>query len=102
MQNYIEILYDNDILECDRITLRRFKKEDAEDIFEYASDEKVLKYLVWNGLCTVDETRQSIVNYYWSRPGIYAIGLKENCKCIGCLDIRLEPEHEKAGFGYVY
>ena len=101
VENDIEVLYDHETLECDRITLRRFKKEDADDILEYASDEETLKYLIWDGVHTVDEARQAIVNYYWSRPGIYAIVLKENRKCIGCFDIRLEPEHEKAGFGYV-
>lgn len=101
IKNYKEILYDNETLDAKNITLRKFKKSDEEDVFEYGSDEETLKYLVWDGLKTIDDAKTAIVEFYWSRQGIFAIELKENSKCIGCIDIRLEPEHEKASFGYV-
>ena len=99
--NYKELLYDNETLETKSILLRRFKKEDYKDVFEYGSDEETLKYLVWDGVKSLDDAKSAIVNFYWSRPGIYAIELKENKKCIGCIDLRVEPEHEKSSFGYV-
>ncbi|ROR25768.1 ribosomal-protein-alanine N-acetyltransferase [Mobilisporobacter senegalensis] len=99
--NYKELLYDNETIKAKNILLRRFKKEDDKDVFEYGSDEKALKYLIWDGLKTLDDAKSVIIDYYWSRPGIYAIELKKNKKCIGCIDLRLEPEHEKASFGYV-
>ena len=101
IKNLNEILYDNETLPSERITLRKFKAEDAPDILEFGSDEETLEYLIWEGVKTIDEAKASIFDYYWSRPGIFAIELKKNKKCIGGIDLRLEEEHEKAGFGYV-
>lgn len=101
VDNYNEILYDNETLECERIILRKFRKEDAGDVFEYGGDEECTKYLVWNGCKSKEEALGNIVNYYWSRNGIYAIELKENNKCIGCIDLRVDADNDKANFGYV-
>jgi len=101
VDNYNEMLHDNETIELSTIILRRFRGGDAEDILEYASDEKTVKHLMWAGVKTIQEARASIYDYYLSRPGIYAIELKENAKCIGCIDIRLNTSHERAEFGYV-
>ena len=101
VHNYKEVLYDNEILETNRLILRKFMKSDVHDILEYGSDPETLKYLDWEGVQTISEAMKGIVDYYWSTPGIFAIELKENKKCIGCIDLRLIPEHEKSGFGYV-
>ena len=42
-----------------------------------------------------------IENIYMKRNGIYAIELKEEKKCIGCIDIRMDYYSNKASFGYV-
>lgn len=99
VQNYREVLYDNETIVTERLILRKFKKADASDILEYGSDAETIKYLTWDGIKTTDEAIKAIVEYYWSRPGIFAIEL--NGKCVGCIDIRLDPAHEKSGFGYV-
>ncbi|MCL2357743.1 MAG: GNAT family N-acetyltransferase [Defluviitaleaceae bacterium] len=99
VENYAEILYDSEILHTPRLTLRKFRKDDAEDLFEYGSDAKTLEFLVWEGLKTVDDAKAAIINSYWARQGFFAIQLGE--KCIGCIDLRLDPKHEKASFGYV-
>lgn len=101
VKNWTELLYDNETLETERLCLRRFRKSDAEDVYTYASDAETLKYMIWPGVQSVEEARVSIVEYYWSRPGIFAIALKETDRCIGGIDLRMDPEHEKAGFGYV-
>ena len=101
IKNYNELLYDNETIETKRTVLRKFKKSDAEDVLEYGSDEETLKYLIWGGVETLDEAKTSITDYYWSKPGIYAIELKKNNKCIGAVDLRIEPDHEKASFGYM-
>ena len=101
VHNYMEVLYDNETLFTERLILRKFTKDDVADILEYGSDAETLKYLIWDGIKTTDDALGSITNYYWSRPGIFAIELKENKKCIGCIDLRLIPEHEKVGFGYI-
>ncbi|MCL2199456.1 MAG: GNAT family N-acetyltransferase [Defluviitaleaceae bacterium] len=101
VKNYNEILYENETLPTPRLTLRKFRKTDAADVFEYGSDAETLKYLVWEGLKTEDEAKESIINYYWSRLGFFAIELNETGKCIGGIDIRVDPDNEKASFGYV-
>ncbi|MCL2564659.1 MAG: GNAT family N-acetyltransferase [Defluviitaleaceae bacterium] len=100
--NYKEILYDNEWLETERLILRKSKKSDASDIFEYASDEETVKYLAWEGAKTEDEALNGIINYHWANPGNWAIELKENQKCIGSIGITVvDSENEKTEFGYV-
>ena len=101
VENYKEILYDNERLETERLILRKAAKDDALDMLEYASDEETVKHLDWAGAKTADEVLAGIIDYHWSRPGIWAIELNESKKCIGAIDIRVEPEHDKSSFGYV-
>lgn len=101
VRNYKEVLYDNETLETERLILRKFRKNDVADILEYGSDPETLKYLDWEGIETEGEAMESIVDYYWSNPGVYAICPKEEEKCIGCIDLRMDPDHEKAVPGYV-
>ena len=101
VKNFNEILHENYTIDAERIVLRRYKKEDASDVLEYGSDKETMKFLTWDGFATLEEANASIFDYYLSRSGIFAIELKESQKCIGCIDFRLEPEHEKASFGFV-
>ncbi|MCL2608715.1 MAG: GNAT family N-acetyltransferase [Treponema sp.] len=98
--NYLEILYDNERLQTPRLVLRKFRREDAADFFEYGSDEETLRFLIWEGVKTQDEARAGIVEYFWAAPGRFALELKSEGKCIGSLDLRIDAKHEKAGFGY--
>lgn len=100
-KNYNEILYKNETIELENIILRKYRADDAEDIFEYASDVETVKHLTWSGVQSVEEARAGIYDYYWSKPGIYAIEFRENAKCIGCIDLRIKVENEKASLGYV-
>ncbi|MCL2372268.1 MAG: GNAT family N-acetyltransferase [Defluviitaleaceae bacterium] len=99
VKNYKEVMFDNETLTTPRLILRKFKKSDAADILEYASDPETLKFLVWEGLKTTDDAIAAIVDSYWARTGVFAIQFEG--KVIGCMDIRLEPDHHKASFGYV-
>jgi len=101
VENYKEILYDNERLETVRLVLRKSTKNDALDILEYGSDEETVNYLDWAGVKTADEALKGIIDFHWSNPGIWVIVLKENQKCIGTIDIRIKPEHDKAEFGFV-
>ena len=101
VNNFMEILFDNERLETERLILRKSTKNDVIDMLEYASDEEAVKFLDWAGAKTADEMLEGIINFHWSRPGIWAIELKNYNKCIGTIDIRINQEHEKAEFGYV-
>jgi len=101
VKNYNEILYDNETLFTERLILRKFTKEDAPDVLEWGSNEEALRYLSWQGVTTIDEAKAAIFDHNLSRPGIFAIELKETGECIGSLDLKIEPDHDKLVFGYV-
>jgi len=101
VKNYNEVLYQNETMKTERLVLRKFRLEDAADILEYASDAQAMEYLIWDGLSTIEEARAAVYDHYWARPGIWAIELAESSKVIGCIDMRLEHEDDKVGFGYV-
>lgn len=98
--DYASILEENSILESDRLILRPFTIQDVPDVYLFARDEVVTRYLTWPPHKDMSVTEKMVREIYMSRSGIYAIVLKSENKCIGCIDIRLVPEHEKATFGY--
>ena len=101
VRNYNEVFYKNRVLESERLILRRFCEDDAADILEYASDSEVVRWLVWEGLSTMEEARAAVYNVYLSQNGYFAIELKKFGKCIGAISIRLVAEHDKANFGFM-
>lgn len=101
VKNYNEMLYKNENMVTQRLILRKFRIDDADDILEYARDAQTVEFLIWEGFSTIEDTLAAIYDYYWSRPGIWAIELAESGKMIGCIDIRLIHEDDKVKFGYV-
>ena len=77
-------------LESERLLLRRFKIEDAEDMYNnWASDDEVTKYLIWRTHKNVEESR--IILTEWTSQYCYkdfyqwAIVLKENNFLLGSI-----------------
>jgi ribosomal-protein-alanine N-acetyltransferase len=101
MLDYDAILRQNSVLEGERIILRPFILHDVNDVFSWASDERVTKYLTWPPHADLAETEKIVKEVFLNRPNFYAITLKEEPRCIGCIELRLCPEHDKASFGYV-
>lgn len=101
MKNYNKILNENSIIKSERLILREFNLDDAKDVYLYASNDEVTKYLTWSSHKTLEQTLSVVKEFYMGRPGIFAIELKIEKKCIGCIDLRLINEHNKASFGYV-
>jgi len=101
VNNYKEVLYESENLETGRLLLRKAIKSDAEGIYECGGDAETIEHLDWGGVQTVDEALNAIIEYYWSRPGIWVIEHKNDKKCIGAIDIRLEPDNESSSFGYM-
>lgn len=95
------------ILETARLKLRLFKAEDANDLYEYCSDEQVTKYLPFE---TYTEQKQAIdrIEYCMEvyknldKPITWAIEYKQDGKMIGSIDFVKWNEQDKcAEVGYV-
>lgn len=101
MIDYKEIIKENSILESARLILRPFTMDDVEDVFSYASDSVVTEYLTWPSHTEISQTKKVVKEFYIGNIGTYAIELKSEGKCIGCIELRPCIEHDKSGFGYV-
>lgn len=101
MNNYSKIMQANEKMESNRLILRPFSMDDIEDIYEYAKDDKVTQFLTWESHTDISETQRVVKEFYMNTVGIYAIELKSEKKCIGCIDLRLDIQNDKASFGYV-
>ncbi len=94
------------ILETDRLILRRFTLEDAECMFKnWASDPEVTKFLTWPAHVNVDVTRFVLggwVERYAKQDSYnWAIVLKETQEPIGSISVvKLNENTEAADIGY--
>ena len=101
MSNHKNTVRENNILESERLKLRPFSINDVEDVFLYAKDDDVTKYLTWESHTELSQTKKVVKEFYMNDEGIYAIELKDEHKCIGCIDLRIDNENNKGSFGYV-
>lgn len=69
------------IAETKRLILRRYIKEDYLDLFEYLSDEEVVKYEPYKPM-GLEETKENL-EWRISTDEMIAVELKENHKMIG-------------------
>ncbi|HIW06032.1 MAG TPA: GNAT family N-acetyltransferase [Candidatus Ignatzschineria merdigallinarum] len=90
----------NRILETDRLMLRPITLDDAEDLFEYASDPENTRH-TFPTHQSIEETEWIISNLFMSSPlGNFAIELKENGKMIGTCDLRVNESEKSAELAY--
>lgn len=93
-------------LECDRLILRRMKRTDAADMYEYAKEECVTEYLLWNPHDSVQYTEQYLKYVQGKyRDGEFydwAVILKSENKMIGtCGFTSIDVDNNSAEVGYV-
>ena len=90
----------------DRLILRRFTVNDAEDMFHnWANDSEVTKYLRWPPHLNVDVSRKLLNEWSSSYSDLayyaWAITLKENHMVIGSIGIMDVSENDERGeIGY--
>lgn len=85
-------------IETERLILRRFKKEDASQIYgNYAGDPEVTKYLRWKHHESLDETKNILAKWITSYddPSYYnwAIVLRETNEVIGSVGCAWMNDH---------
>jgi ribosomal-protein-alanine N-acetyltransferase len=96
----------NPILETKRLILRRITINDAQDIFEYASDKEIDKYVLWDYHKSIDDTNKYIEDvlkkYSDNLPSGWGIVHKQKNKLIGtCGYLIINENHKFAEIGYV-
>ena len=71
-------------LETERLILRPWREEDAEELYKYASDLDVGPSAGWPPHTSVENSRE-IISGVLSAPNTFAVCLKENGKPIGSI-----------------
>ena len=87
------------IAETERLILRRYKKEDVQDLFEYLSDKEVVKYEPYKQQ-TFDETKENL-EWRISTDEMVAVELKNLHKMIGNVYMG-KRDFEALEIGYVF
>lgn len=96
----------NIILETDRLILRKITLNDAKDIFEYAKDEEVAKWVTWPAHKSIDDTIQfinSVLDDYKKNTHLcLVLERKEDKKVIGTVGfVSFFIDHDKTELGYI-
>lgn len=82
------------ILQTERLILRPWEEEDAENLYQYAKDPAVGPIAAWPVHTSVQMSKE-VINTVFSAPETYAVCLKEDGKPIGCVGLNFG---EKANF----
>ena len=90
------------IMETERLIIRKFKADDWKDLFEYLSQESVVKYEPYD-IYSEEDCKQSAINRS-QNDVFWAVCLKENNKLIG--NVYFQQQDPKKFFtweiGYVF
>lgn len=92
-------------LETTRLVLRKATKDDVSDIFVYASDDDVTRYLRWGTHQTLTETENYVngvlADYGTGRDGSWFIENKQNKNIIGNIHLmEINIPHRRAEVGF--
>ena len=89
-------------IETEHLLLRPVTLDDAEAMFEYASDRENTRYTFPTNQ-SLEETKNNIAQFYLANPlGRWGIELKDNGKFIGTIDLhKIDPVLKKAAIGYI-
>jgi len=93
-------------VETERLILRPIQLDDDKDMYEYCSDDDVIKYLWFEKHDSVEFSRYVIDKLFLNRvnvgiPEAYAIVVKESNKMIGTIDVNQVHFNEVGVIGYV-
>ena len=101
-----EIYGDLPVLETERLILRKIKWDDAENMFQYGSDDEVSQYVTWDTHQSLADTKEFIDfvmgKYARGEVSPWGIALKETDQLIGTIDfVSWQAHHKTAEIGYV-
>lgn len=93
------------VIETERLKLRRLEMADAPDMFEYASEPAVSRFMPWQAHQTTDDTAEFIdfilKGYANNSKLTWAIELKSENRMIGTIDfVSWLQKRQRAEIGY--
>lgn len=93
-------------LETDRLILRKFNLDDAQDVFAYASNPEVARYVTWDAHATIENSIAFInwvlERYNAGRTSDWAIVLKETGQVVGSIGlVEMDDKNARCEVGYV-
>ena len=102
MESLFIKLANHPIIETERLVLRPVTLDDAEAMFEYASDKETTRYTFPTNQ-SLEETKNNIAQFYLANPlGRWGIELKSSGEFIGTIDLhKLDTILKKAAIGYI-
>ncbi|KGE19774.1 GNAT family N-acetyltransferase [Paenibacillus wynnii] len=100
-----DVFGDFPTLETERVILRKLTMDDAEDMYEYASDSEVAKYTTWEAHNSIEDSvgflNFLIQKYNNKQLAPWGIMLKSNQKVIGtCGYMNWIPQINRAELAY--
>lgn len=95
------------VIETEDLLLRPMKRRDAADIFRYASDPEVSRYVLWEPHRSISDTRSYIRYvrrlYHRGLPSSWAVVLRSSSSVIGSIGfMSFSPVHCSAEVGYSF
>ena len=95
------------VLETADLILRPMRMKDARDIYAYASDLRVARYVLWDPHRSIGDTRAYIryvrLAYRRGEPSSWAVVCRNNQKVIGSIGVMAwSPVHHAAEVGYSF
>ena len=93
------------ILETERLFLRKFRMEDAEAVFAYASNEDTARFVSWEAHRTLDDTRRflqwELDRYQAGQTSEWAVMEKADGRIIGSIGVvDYQEQHRSCEIGY--
>ena len=93
-------------IETKRFILRKFNKNDIDDLYEYAIDNEFTQFFSWDTYksidMAVDYIKNVLLKYSKNEIAPWGIEWKENSKLIGSIDfVQYDRKNFSAEIGYV-
>lgn len=74
------------ILKTERLLLRPWRADDANDLYRYAKDERVGPAAGWPAHKSVQESEE-IIKTVFAQKGVFAVTLHDSDEAIGCIGV---------------
>lgn len=105
-ETVLNLFLATDQIHTERMILRKLTRKDAEDMYEYAKNPVVTRYLTWDAHPSLDYTRNYLKylekQYREKQFHDFALVLRENGKMIGTVGFtRFDHAARSAEVGYV-